>query len=245
MDLHRPWLIEWNSSSLCIPRRCYSNAATLAIDIQEISTKELDSCIDRVSQVIADWNVHNRYSQQKCNCQHFVDDICKALGIKMNFTGSMGHYITKLRNKGLCNIKWKVPVDIMEQVGIKEQQITFYTHKQLDTLMCTILSKIPDFPERYEEDHMLLKSFDRAFWLRAFKAPQNANYHSITPEEFRKYSGLKQNSGESEEEDFGVFGSAGGEEDEEKDDSESSNYHSRTGCPFGHPSDKSFTADWW
>ncbi|KAG2377475.1 hypothetical protein C9374_009386 [Naegleria lovaniensis] len=243
-----PWLIEWNSSSLCIPRRCYSNAATLAIDIEEISTKELDSCIDRVSQVIADWNVHNRYSQQKCNCQHFVDDICKALGIKMNFTGSMGHYITKLRNKGLCNIKWKVPVDIMEQVGIKEQKITFYTHKQLDMLMCSILSKIPDFPERYQEDHMLLKSFDRAFWLRSFKAPQNANYHAITPEEFRKYSGLKSEAN-VEEDDFGVFG--GGEDDDENNGQSgtggdtSSGHHSRTGCPFGHPSDKSFTADWW
>ncbi|KAL9647084.1 hypothetical protein ABK040_016558 [Willaertia magna] len=225
-----PWLIEWNSSSLCIPRRCYSNAATLAIDIQEISTKDIDLSIDKVSQIITDWNVHHEYKQSTANCQHFVDDICRALGIKMNFNGSMQHYLNKLRNKGLCSIKWRVPLDIKEKVGLKETKISFNTHRELDTLMCNILSKIPNFQEAYEEDYMLLKSFDRAMWLRSFRNPQDVTYQAISKSEYLRLSGNEK------DDDLGVFG---GDDDDEGDD------NSGTGCPFGHPEARSFTPDWW
>jgi len=29
-----PWYLEWNNSSLCIPRKCYSSAAMLAADLE-------------------------------------------------------------------------------------------------------------------------------------------------------------------------------------------------------------------
>jgi len=35
-----PWLIEWNNSALCIPRKCVSRAALLSADIDSISTEK-------------------------------------------------------------------------------------------------------------------------------------------------------------------------------------------------------------
>ena len=145
----------------------------------------------------------------------------------------MAHYLNKLRTKGLCKIRWNVPADLREKVGIKEDKISFTTHKQLDSMVCKILSKIPNFQEKFEEDYMLLKSFDRAFWLRSFKSPENELYHSITPDEYKKLSGLK-----SDDDDMGVFG-------EIDEDDETHAHSDSTGCPFGHPESRSFTASWW
>lgn len=152
-------LIEWNSSGLVVPRRCYSSAAILAVDIeQELSSLSLDHVIDRVSKVIVEWNIYKEYSQSKANCQHFVDALCEALGITLNFQGAMNDYITKLRNQGKCKVAYHLSDDIREKLEIKDKKVEFKTHHELDTFVNKILSKDPLFAERFEEDYMLLKS---------------------------------------------------------------------------------------
>lgn len=67
-----PWYLEWNNSSLCIPRKCYSSAAMLAadLDFQTPNNKfDLNKTIQLISEVIIDWNVNKEYTQRKNNCQ--------------------------------------------------------------------------------------------------------------------------------------------------------------------------------
>jgi len=53
-----PWLIEWNNSALCIPRKCVSKAALLSADIDSISTdKRVDEVVDILADVITEWNI--------------------------------------------------------------------------------------------------------------------------------------------------------------------------------------------
>lgn len=86
-----PWYIEWNASSLCIPRKCYSSAAFIAVDVDDyIKRVDIDEVIDQIAQVVLYWNIHKTYDQKKNNCQHFIDDICKAIGITLKFKGTMG-----------------------------------------------------------------------------------------------------------------------------------------------------------
>jgi len=62
-----PWYLEWNNSSLCIPRRCYSSAAILAADLEIKGTKKfpINEVIDKLSKIIVDWNVNKVYNKKK------------------------------------------------------------------------------------------------------------------------------------------------------------------------------------
>jgi hypothetical protein len=47
-----PWYIEWNNSSLCIPRKCYSGAALIAADLQIAGgVKKIGSLSEAVDKV--------------------------------------------------------------------------------------------------------------------------------------------------------------------------------------------------
>jgi len=176
-----PWYIEWNSSSLVVPRRCYSNAAIVAIDIpSQLELLGVDTVVDRLSEVIAEWNIHKSYNQTKANCQHFVDAVCDALDIKFNFKGTIADYLNKLRTKGKCKVQWNVPDEIRTTFDVKEKKKVFASHRELDEFMVRLnevgLLKDTFFKESHQEDYELLKAFDRAFWLRHFRSNVQEDY---------------------------------------------------------------------
>lgn len=173
-----PWYIEWNSSGLCIPRKCYSSAALLAIDVgTPIKNKvKLKEMIDKLAGVIVRWNTTKEYSQKSANCQHFVDDICKEIGLNLEFSGAMGGFIKELRSSGKSSLQWKIPEKIREECNIKEEKIKFQTHEELDKFVQNIYKHIPLFHEKHKSDYRLLKSFDRAFWLRHFRNNIHTDY---------------------------------------------------------------------
>lgn len=178
-----PWLIEWNNSSLCIPRRCYSSAAVLAVDVDHVLHMDLDKAVDAISRVICEWNVNHVYGQTTNNCQTFVDALLDSLGIKIQFQEPLNHYLSKLRKKGEAKVKWAVPEEIRVQCEIKEKKIEFKTHAQLDKTVRDIQEKMPLFHEEYETDWQFLKAFDRAFWLRHFKDALDGTYQPLAKEE--------------------------------------------------------------
>jgi len=172
-----PWYLEWNNSSLCIPRKCYSSAAMLAADLDFGNIKySLDDTIKKISKVIIDWNVNKTYSQTKYNCQQFIDELCAELGIKLDFKGPLGTYLSNLREKGRCQIAFPVSDDMRESLKIRDELVKFQTHQEIDQFVNDILGRDPQFQDSFPQDWLLLKSFDRAFWLRHFKHPNDKKY---------------------------------------------------------------------
>jgi hypothetical protein len=179
-----PWYLEWNNSSLCIPRKCYSSAAMLAADLEFAGTVkhpgfELNSTIDKVAEVILDWNINRTYDQRTNNCQQFVDDLCIKLGIPIKFEGPLGDYLQNLREKGECDLSFPISEEMRDQLGIRETKCHFNTHSELDKFVLELQNKDPQFEMNYYPEWNLLKSFDRAFWLRHFKHEDNDKF---TPE---------------------------------------------------------------
>lgn len=174
-----PWYIEWNNSSLCIPRKCYSGAAMLAADLCIGEQKKLDmvESIDKVASVIIDWNLNRTYDQSANNCQTFVDDICKALGIDtIHFGGALGEYMRRLRESGMCELEFPISAEMREKVGLKDSKVRFASHKELDDFVSKCITKDAQFEEHFKEEWGLIKSFDRAFWLRHWKDKNNAQF---------------------------------------------------------------------
>jgi len=174
-----PWYLEWNNSSLCIPRKCYSSAAMLAADLEFGGVQlDLEETIKKISNVIINWNVNKSYNQNENNCQQFVDDLCHELGLNLDklLHGPLGEYLKSLRSKGQCDITFPISDEMREALEIKEKFKKFTTHEELDSFVAACVEKDPQFEENYKEHMLLLKSFDRAFWLRHFKLPEDKQF---------------------------------------------------------------------
>lgn len=86
-----------------------------------------------------------------------------------------------MRTKGECDVKFKLDHDIQELVGIKENKIQFKTHQEIDKFMIKLdAACVQKFGKAYSEkcpsDFALLKSIDRAFWLRYYREKNNEEY---------------------------------------------------------------------
>jgi len=114
--------------ALCVPRSCLSNTAMLSADIAEIDTMEkLEETIDKISEVIVDWNSTKLYKANGGdkriygNCQEFIDSICIKLGIKINFDGPLAEFLQKLRDSGKSNLmheSWSTQNHIIGMYGM-------------------------------------------------------------------------------------------------------------------------------
>ncbi|KAG2373290.1 hypothetical protein C9374_012279 [Naegleria lovaniensis] len=172
-----PWYLEWNDSSLIVPRKCYSGAAVLAADVdRSFKGPQVGEALDKISNIICNWNSNMMYSQQKANCQHFVDEICSALGIELKFKGALGDYCEKLRTFGSCELNYTIPKELKEKCEFTQETWKFTSHAQLDDFVHTICKKDPLYFEKRQDDWSLLKSFDRAFWLRYYKNKKSEDF---------------------------------------------------------------------
>ncbi|KAF0972599.1 hypothetical protein FDP41_008848 [Naegleria fowleri] len=172
-----PWYLEWNDSSLIVPRKCYSGAAVLAADVdRSFKGPQVGEALEKISNIICNWNANMMYSQQKANCQHFVDEICLALGIELKFKGALGDYCEKLRTFGSCELNYSIPKELKEKCEFTKETWKFTSHSQLDDFVHTICKKDPLYFEKRQDDWSLLKSFDRAFWLRYYKNKKSDDF---------------------------------------------------------------------
>jgi hypothetical protein len=182
-------IIEWNDSSLCIPRPTASSKAFLALDVGTLVKTELQAKLEELSKVVVDWNVNKTYSMLQNNCQRFVDDCFSALEIEPKFEGLLAEYITSVRKEGSCSTFFKLAPstrqemlsshgqEFIDELGFKDSEtILFETHKQVDDFCFKIMNKYDeDFskPNSVRPEHLelaaLLKAFDRGFWLRQRK----------------------------------------------------------------------------
>jgi hypothetical protein len=139
---------------------------------------DVDQVIESISQVITRWNSMYIYDRKTYNCQLFVDEILASLGIDViqEYKGQLGEFLKKLRNKGECNIEYQIPHEIQESCQFKEKKIQFKSHQELDKFVQTVEQNVPKFEMDYPHDFKLLKSFDRAFWLRHYRSSNRKEF---------------------------------------------------------------------
>eukprot|EP00818_Percolomonas_sp_WS_P003566 CAMPEP_0117441756 /NCGR_PEP_ID=MMETSP0759-20121206/3797_1 /TAXON_ID=63605 /ORGANISM="Percolomonas cosmopolitus, Strain WS" /LENGTH=469 /DNA_ID=CAMNT_0005233617 /DNA_START=192 /DNA_END=1601 /DNA_ORIENTATION=+ len=177
------WILEWNSSGLCIPRKVVSSAALMSIDIDRWSNTDLQSAVDKMAEVIVRWNTTMKYTngvgrrssskKHVGNCQDFVDDMLQALNIRVDFQGALKEFLNDLRTKGKSELKFKITPTFRETFDLDEHvsEIIFKTHSQLDEFVHRIKSHKASFKLEldFHDESYLLKSYDRAFWMKNFK----------------------------------------------------------------------------
>jgi hypothetical protein len=111
--------------------------------------------------VICYWNSNIYYESSEYNCQTFVDEVLKELGIELKFGGALGVYINNLRKFGWSDMIYNMSSELQEVLNMKEKAIKFENHQELDEFVKKILKHDPKYfySEKTKDDLMLLKSF--------------------------------------------------------------------------------------
>ncbi|KAL0478078.1 hypothetical protein AKO1_010791 [Acrasis kona] len=174
-----PWLIEWNNSGLCVPRKCLSSASMLSADLDAITTmSDLNKLVDDIAEVIVDWNTRMKYSSTNKdskhygNCQDFIESLCLRSGIRLPNTGPLAGWLERLRKNGECDLDFTPEANFKREYGITSNVLKFKTHTELDSFVKMLKRKNPHLHEPHDKDYevyMFLKAIDRAFWLRHLK----------------------------------------------------------------------------
>lgn len=179
-----PWIIEWNDSSLCIPKICVSNRSIISMDIGYSihSTKQAKDLYDKISDIILEWNTEYTYCQKspkhpkdvkQGNCHDFISAILEHLEITVKFPSIFQNYLNKMKTDGVGEIVFETnDKNILNKAMIKKKT-KFKTHKELDEFVIYLLKKLGyltlnEMMKDYPGEVALLKGFDRAFWLRHF-----------------------------------------------------------------------------
>eukprot|EP01080_Neovahlkampfia_damariscottae_P004965 gene4965-8559_t len=189
-----PWYIEWTSDSLCIPRKCFSKSAFLTVDVGVIATVEnLEIVRDKIANVIVDWNSNVTYAKigngkNHGNCQNFIDSVLEKLEIESSFSGYVADFINDIKRNGSSKLKFKMNPEFRSKFTIKEDFIIFESHVELDKFVMDLLKIDSSFHINFPNESSLLKSFDRAFWLKNFK------YETIISFNQKKIKELRLNS---------------------------------------------------
>lgn len=176
--------MEWSNKSLCIPKKIYSTSALLALDVpSHLETANVDDIIDKISDVVCRWNAFHQYDRNKNNCQVFIEELLLCLGISPDlfYKGQLGDSLKKMKSKGECDIKFKLDHDLQELLGIKEKKMSFKSHQELDKFIAKLEEthlKVHNklYSDKYPHDFALLKSIDRAFWLRYYREKNNEEF---------------------------------------------------------------------
>jgi hypothetical protein len=101
------------------------------------------------------------------------------VGIKLDFKGPLGQFLTNLRESGTCDMEFPMDNNFREIFKIKEKSKKFNTHEELDSFIHYLQKSDMEFELKYKNEWVLLKSFDRAFWMRYYKFPNDTRWFFI------------------------------------------------------------------
>lgn len=175
-----PWYLEWTDSSLCIPRKLYSGMALISADMDSssvLSNTTIDDITIRLAKVICKWNCTKSYCNinmskkvDQGNCQEFVEDLMETLNVTINREGAFGQFLERMKKNGKCEMEFSPTKTFKENFQLSLDNYHFDSHTELDDFVtkCNQVDGI-GFQIDFKEEGRLLKSFDRAFWLRHFK----------------------------------------------------------------------------
>lgn len=153
-----PWYLEWNDSSLCIPRTCHSKFAVVCLDLgSDIGHGNVDETISNVSKVICKWNTTKSYNSLSSNCQNFIEDVLACLNINLHQVfqkeGKINQLLQQIKNKGKGDFLYQISPELKKSLEITKDVLYFDDHQHLD-LFLQRLSKLINKGETFDLKRM-------------------------------------------------------------------------------------------
>jgi len=153
-----PYVLHWVDNSLVKIDIFKSTRAVLALDVTKITlqkgfTLRTDPTISKILDLVADYNMNRKYNLISCNCQDFVDDVLKILGIddlERHLTEKCWdndaewekEFKKKLGERELQIFEKLNSSYMFSRIRKADTQTLFETHKELDEFTRNIVDRI-------------------------------------------------------------------------------------------------------
>lgn len=170
-----PFILEWNSFEICIPRKCVSKAAVMVSDIEtNFSLSKMDKILPSLAKLIVEYNInygyHKKGESQNVkfkNSQEFVEDVLKLIQLDINkISPPLLQLLKNIKKYGYTKLDFVMSPIFRNTFNIDEKSVCFTSHEQLD-LFVNRLNKInSNFSIQFKDEYTFLKGIDRAFWLK-------------------------------------------------------------------------------
>lgn len=176
-----PYLFDWNTSEIVLPRTFRSRNVVLLIPINDVCVvPKTESNLLRISEFITEWNRNWKYSRDSSNnqkkvgnCQHFVECLLQELRIQPSWqkNGPIENYIGKLKSNALGGETLRI--------WDKQGEHEFQNHKALVEYYENFARSEADARIR-EEFRLILKSIERCMMFR-YWATKDERYKVLVP----------------------------------------------------------------
>jgi len=177
------WLFEFNTSSICIPRKPHDSSAILSVELATISENDVKMVASRLADLICYVNANIEYTTGKgdmettLNSHQFVDLALDYIGLDTSAitddkkSSLVAKFINKMKRRGSSEIIFEYDASFRERFKLAKYSssnhvIKFNSHAELDTFMLHLLEIDPEFERNYHKEWELLDAFDRAMWMR-------------------------------------------------------------------------------
>jgi hypothetical protein len=177
-----PWLMDFNDSGLCIPRKCLSDSAIITYEIATVeNTDQILALVDQIAKYLIYINGNIDYNKSgdcvnTMNCQDFVDSLLAHLKLenKVNKESALGKFIHKLRTKGSSGLSLYPSTRFLQhfQFSPTIKRFKFTTHTEIDKFVEDLEQIDPMLRINFNEEYEMLKAFDRAMWMKLGKAAE-------------------------------------------------------------------------
>jgi len=159
---------HWFNNGLVHVGEIRSFRAAIALDVGELefSDPRISSASSALVKFIIDWNLNREYQLLGDNCQVFAEEMLTTLGMRLpqfaDKTSAWGLWMSSLKTSKKKKAFF--------QESPTAAPIYFKRHSDLDEFVVARLQgrKISALSQRELPDFLLLKAFDRAFWLQLF-----------------------------------------------------------------------------
>ena len=193
-----PWYLHWTDSELCIPKKAASNSAIASIDLEPLmvyTLNDIEEVKNKIAKIAVKWNTTYKYrripakEKRAGNCQTFILEMFEELGIKCDFNGPIKEFINRIGRSGVGDMIFSPSEEFILKFKLNSYQeyrkwkisdtcyhIAFETHEELDNFCYECIKKskgIMGLMDDFRDEYLLLKSFDRAFWMRYLKDSAN------------------------------------------------------------------------
>jgi len=183
-----PWLMEWDETELCLPRRLIGRFDDLVkLDVKTIvGETKVTRALAKLSKAIAFWNTRMLYNDAPKTAEQrsymdngaaFVNDLLLELG-EITMGGGdpvklmLSHFVDNAKTPAVYVPSEALHSEI-DDLGLPRMdgKIVFQSHEQLDKfyrdlLKDTGIRKSENFRIKFPHDHKALSLIDRLFWRK-------------------------------------------------------------------------------
>lgn len=115
------------------------------------------------------------------NCQDFIDAVLTKIGIQPTYEGALDIFMKRMKNEGISELVYETNSSYLKNTCMIKSKTKFSSHKELDLFVINMMKNL-DFQSKsiFEKnlpgDFSLLKSFDRALWLRHLSLEKDSKF---------------------------------------------------------------------